>query len=157
MRTFLRFIILLSLIIWIGGIIFFSAVVAPRVFSVLMPLAGGQHLAGNIVNLSLNALHWIGLVCGAIFLGASYAKSRSFQRSQHYVVLVMLSLTLVSLAWVTPQMIKLREYDPMKQSVPAEVTASFDYLHSLSVALEGAVLLLGLGVVWLVAKETDLR
>ena len=152
-KTFLRFILFLSLIVWLGGIIFFSSVVAPSIFSVLMPLTGGQHLAGNIVNLALNALHVIGLICGIVFVVASAILSRSLRRPQLYLVLVMMSLTLISLFWVTPQMIKLRQYDAMKVSAPATLPASFDYLHSLSVGLECAVLLLGLCVVWLTARD----
>ena len=47
--------------LWIGGIVFFSAVVAPSVFGVLSPVAGGRHLAGDIVNRSLGALHMLHL------------------------------------------------------------------------------------------------
>jgi uncharacterized membrane protein len=46
--SFLRYLMLLSLIVWLGGLIFFSFVVAPTVFSVLPT----RHLAGNVVSRS---------------------------------------------------------------------------------------------------------
>ena len=54
--SILRALILLALIAWIGGIIFFAFVLAPTVFRVL-PVA----LAGNVVSPSLGILHWIGI------------------------------------------------------------------------------------------------
>ena len=65
--AFLRFLMLLSLIVWMGGLIFFSFVVAPTVFSVLP----ARHLAGSVVSRSLSALHWIGIVSGIVFLVSS--------------------------------------------------------------------------------------
>ncbi|MFI5105957.1 MAG: DUF4149 domain-containing protein, partial [Terriglobales bacterium] len=60
----LRFFMLLSMVIWVGGIIFFSFVVAPALFSVLPT----RHLSGLVVTRTLGSLHWIGVVCGGIFL-----------------------------------------------------------------------------------------
>ena len=54
----LRYLMVLSLIVWIGGIVFFAAVVTRAAFSVLPT----HHLAGNIVNRTLASLHWMGIV-----------------------------------------------------------------------------------------------
>jgi uncharacterized membrane protein len=66
--AFVRFLMLLSLIVWIGGIIFFS-VLAPVSFSVLPT----RHLAGAIVGSMLSKLHWIAVGAGLVFLFASIA------------------------------------------------------------------------------------
>jgi uncharacterized membrane protein len=63
MATLIRFLRLLSIVVWVGGIIFFAFVLAPVAFSVLP----SQHLAGSVVGGSLRVLDLIGLVCGAIF------------------------------------------------------------------------------------------
>ncbi len=55
---------LLALIVWIGGIIFFAFVLAPTLFGVLPT----TKLAGDVVNATLTKLHWMGLVSGVIFL-----------------------------------------------------------------------------------------
>ena len=62
--TLLRFLILLSLAIWLGALIFFP-VVAQTSFTVL-PSA---HLAGLVVRNSLIDLHWMGIVCRNYFSG----------------------------------------------------------------------------------------
>jgi len=55
---------LLALIVWIGGIIFFAFVEAPTLFTVLPT----TKLAGDVVSASLTKLHWMGLGSGVIFL-----------------------------------------------------------------------------------------
>ena len=61
--SFLRYLMLLSLIAWIGGLIFFAFVLAPTAFQVLP----NTHLAGNVVGRALGTLHWSGLFSGVIY------------------------------------------------------------------------------------------
>jgi len=150
--TFLRFLMLLSLIVWVGGIIFF-VVTAPTLFSVLPT----KHLAGSVVNRSLGILHWMGIVAGVVFLACSmlharFAGTRVFGLRQ-VLLCLMLALTLVSQFGVMPKMASLRatigEIDTVPQTDPARL--QFDALHLWSTRLEGSVLLLGLVVVYLTA------
>ena len=76
--SFLRFLMLLSLIVWLGGLIFFP-VVAQTAFSVLPT----RHLAGSVVSRSLGALHWMGLVSGVVFLISSMIHARLATGSAH--------------------------------------------------------------------------
>ena len=69
--SFLRFLMLLSLIVWVGGLIFFPAV-AQTAFSVLP----SRHLAGSVVGRSLGILHWMGIGFGVVFLASSLLYSR---------------------------------------------------------------------------------
>src|SRR5258708_19846658 len=69
--TFLRTLMHLALIVWLGGIVFFAAVLAPTVFRVLPT----REMAGNVVNPSLNSLHWMGLSAGLVFLLCSLTLS----------------------------------------------------------------------------------
>src|SRR5579863_7021357 len=63
--SFLRFLMLLSLVAWIGGLMFFAFVLAPTVFAPgVLP---NTHLAGNIVGRSLSKLHWIAIFSGMCF------------------------------------------------------------------------------------------
>ena len=148
----LRTATLLALIAWVGGIIFFAFVLAPTLFTVL-PV----QLAGNVVSPSLTKLHWIGLVAGLVFLICSlaynrvkYGQFRLFSPS-HVLVALMLLLTAVSQFSVTPRMRELREG---RLDLDASRShAEFDRLHQWSTRLEGGVLLLGLMVVVLTARE----
>ena len=72
--AFLRFLMLLALVVWLGSLIFFAFVVAPTAYSPgLLPT---RHLAGEIVGRSLGALHWMGIVSGITFLITSAIYNR---------------------------------------------------------------------------------
>jgi hypothetical protein len=159
---------LLSLIVWIGGIIFFAFVLAPTLFGVLPT----TKLAGDVVNATLTKLHWMGLAAGVIFLICSllynwqkHVQLRLFALS-HVFVLVMVVFTMVSQFGITPRMRRVREqlestqrpdYVPyVPGSVPSLITlysGQFNQLHAWSTRLESGVLLLGLGVVVLTARR----
>src|ERR1700684_550306 len=96
--SFLRFLMLLSLVVWIGGLIFFAFVLAPTAFSILPT----THLAGNVVGRALGKLHWIAIVSGIVFLGSSLVYNRLVDgtahvfAARHVLLCLMLALTLVS-------------------------------------------------------------
>ena len=67
-----RFLMLISLVVWVGGIMFFAVVVAPVLFSVLPT----RELAGAVVTRCLTSLHWIGIVAGSVFLVAGHTDGK---------------------------------------------------------------------------------
>src|SRR5271169_2344054 len=107
---FLRFLMLLSLVCWIGGLIFFAFVLAPTAFQVLP----NTHLAGNIVGRALGKLHWIAIISGIVFLLSSLLYSRITDGTahvfamRHVLLCLMLGLTLLSQFWIIPRMDTLR-------------------------------------------------
>lgn len=108
--SFLRYLMLLSLIVWIGGLIFFAFAVAPVAFSVLPT----RHLAGNVVGRTLGLLHWMGIFSGLIFLASSLLYSRVTRgtsealAARNILIVLMLALTLVSQFVIIPRMDTLR-------------------------------------------------
>ena len=153
----LRYLMLLSLMVWLGGLIFFSFVVAPTVFYVLPT----RHLAGSVVSRSLSAMHWIGIVSGIVFLTTSMLYSRLHAGSaqplapRHILLYLMLGLTLISQFGISPRMATLRASMPETNSVETAgpVRMEFNALHAWSTRLEGGVLLLGLVAVYLTAQQ----
>jgi len=155
--TILRYLILMSLIGWLGGLIFFSFVVAPTIFAVLPT----RHMAGSVVARSLSALHWIGLISGIVLLISSIVYSRLTRGTAnpfalpHLLVYAMLALTAISQFGISPKMVALRsqmvEIDKLAPQDP--LRAQFDALHVWSVRLEGGVFLLGLILVYLTARR----
>ncbi len=156
---FLRYLMLLSLIVWLGGLIFFSFVVAPTAFSVL----SSRHLAGSVVSRSLTVLHWMGLVSGLVFLATSMLYARLSSGSahplavRHLLIIAMLVLTAISQFGISPKMAALRaslgEIDNAPVSDPARV--QFNALHLWSTRLEIAVFLLGLVLGYLTAGQFE--
>jgi len=153
--AFLRFLMLLSLVAWIGGLIFFAFVLAPTVFAPgVLP---NTHLAGNIVGRALGKLHWIALVSGVVFLASSLTYNwisdgvAHVFAMRHVLIVLMLTLTLVSQFWIIPRMDTLRATVSDFATVPVDNPdrAEFDALHAWSTRVESGVLLLGLIVIYL--------
>lgn len=149
---------LLSLVAWIGGLIFFAFVLAPTVFAPgVLP---NTHLAGNVVGRALGKLHWIAIFSGLIFLASSLLYSRMTDGTahvfamRHVLICLMLGLTLLSQFWIIPRMDVLRATVSDFATVPIDNPArvQFDALHVWSTRVEGAVLLLGLVAVYLTAS-----
>lgn len=153
----LRYLMLLSLVVWVGGIIFFAAGVAPVVFSVLPT----HHLAGLVVNRSLGLLHWMGIASGVLFLitSVAYSGRSSAANPRNLLVLSMIVLTLVSMFVVTTKMSNLNAsmgvIDDVQASDPRRV--EFNQLHQWSTRLEVAVLVLGLAVLYLTGNAINQR
>ena len=151
--SFLRFLMLLSLVAWIGGLIFFAFVLAPTAFQVLP----NTHLAGNVVGRALGKLHWIAIFSGIVFLVSSLLYSRLTDGTahvfamRHVLICLMLGLTLLSQFWIIPKMDTLRATvsDFATVSLTDPVRVQFDALHVWSTRVEGAVLLLGLVAIYL--------
>ena len=147
----------LTLIVWVGGLIFFP-VVAGTAFSVL-PSA---HLAGLVVRRSLVILHWMGIVSGVVFLASSVLYNRLAHGAvhafsgRHLLVLLMLALTCISQFKIIPRMDRLREAlgDVASAAINSPVRMQFDSLHVWSTRIEGAVLLMGLVVAYLTARSS---
>jgi hypothetical protein len=154
--TVSRFLMLLSLVVWVGALIFFP-VVAQTAFTVLP----STHLAGLVVRNSLMDLHWMGLVAGSIFLACSLVYNRmSVGRFRvfapsHVLVVIMLALTAISQFKIIPRMDALRISAGEIGALPPDnpIRAQFDSLHVWSTRVETAVLLLGLIVLYSVARR----
>jgi Domain of unknown function (DUF4149) len=157
MKTLIRTLLLLSLIVWLGGEIFFP-VVAAVTFGQLSP---DTHAAGQIVGSLLRILHGMGLVCGLVLM-ALFALASAWGIFKPRIalaslglVLIMVALTAYSQYGIIPAMERDRAavggvIDAAPRNNPARV--HFDVLHKRSTWVEESVLLLGIVAVVLVAS-----
>jgi len=155
--SLVRYLMLLSLVVWIGSLIFFAFVVAPTAFAVLPT----RQLAGNVVSHSLGILHWMAIACGVVFAVTSMIDSRVVNgvaqpfAVRNLLIYAMIILTLVSMFGVAPRMLALRE-----QMNPIDAVAhddarrvEFNRLHAWSTRIESTVLVLGLALLYLTARR----
>lgn len=155
MRSILTTLSLLALGIWLGALLLFVQVAAVA-FGALPPLfsnpAEGLHGAGLVVGGTLRHLHYMGLICGVLFLIFSFMlKTRVRWHSvvpQAVLVLVMVLLTAYSQFSIIPRMDIAQAsaggsvgVAALPESSPARV--QFDQLHRQSVHVEGIILILG--------------
>jgi len=157
MKTFLRSLLSVALIVWLGAEAFFP-VVAATVFGKLQP---DTHTAGTIVGELLRILHGTGLVAGMISLATITLMAAKHIFDPRKVLMpmglliAMMGLTLYSQFGIIPAM----EQDRI--SVGGDVNAAalsnpgridFKRLHDRSERVEGLILLLGLATIVLLAR-----
>lgn len=156
--SFLRFLILLSLVVWLGGLIFLAFVEAPTAFTPgLLPT---RHLAGSIVGRSLDLLHYMAIASGTVFLVSSMLYSRMTQgnarpmAARHLLIVLMLLLTVISQFAISPKMHAIRAEVGVIDSVPLDdpLRREFNRLHIWSEKFEEAVLLLGIVALYTTAQ-----
>jgi hypothetical protein len=148
----------LTLVVWLGGVIFLAFVEAPTVFSPgLLPT---RHMAGSILGRSLDLLHYMAIASGIIYLFASMLYSRMSTgtprrlAARHLLIVSMLILTLISQFAISPKMHALRAEVGVIDEVPLDnpQRREFDRLHAWSEKFEETVLLLGLVAIYVTAQ-----
>lgn len=135
---------LLSLVIWIGGIVFFSFVGAPSLFKVLPP-----EYAGRAVGAIFPKYYPIGYISGFVALACL---SISALRTGHWpfvkmlLLIGMLTLTIYSALVTHPRVRALKEEIQIAtgKTDVTQLQAEFDRSHRASVINNGIVLVLGL-------------
>jgi uncharacterized membrane protein len=141
----LRYIYVLALVVWLGGMLILGAVVAPTTFEVLQTSAGaqGRELAGAVFGITLARFHYVAYAAGVLLLLTLGAMRVLGPRPAHgglraIIVLVMLSVALYS------GLVVLRQIDAVQAAVgglPSRLPAGderrvrFDALHLLSTRL----------------------
>lgn len=160
MLTLIRTLRLLSVVVWIGGIIFFAFVLAPVAFH-LLP---SQHMAGIVVGGTLRALDIIGLVCGLIFCAATmvfFRRSSNGTKRRHEIEILLAALMILGTAYLHAGILPAMEVDRAAAGGDIETAPNasptkmhFEELHKRSERVEGAVLFGGLGLIILMAGES---
>ena len=157
MKTLLRTIVWLALVVWLGGLLFFP-ITAWAAFSSI----ADTHAAGTIVAKCINVLHYEGFIAGAaivLLLALSYFV-RAFRLSTTSLGVIVTVLMLACTAWSQYRIIPRMEQDRIAaggaiDSVPATDPrhVDFDRLHVLSTHVEECVMLGGLILVFLLARN----
>ena len=162
MKTLLRTLLYLALIVWLGAEVFFP-IVAAITFTTLL---GQTHLAGSIVGQLLRILHSMGLVAGIVAL-LLLALAPAWNIYKPRIVLppmILLLFMLACTAWsqfaIIPAMERDRiaaggAIDPSDRS--DSPSGDFNRLHKRSTNVEGAILLIGLATVVFVAHAETAR
>ncbi|SRR5712691_1427106 len=141
----LRYIYILALVVWLGGMVILGAIVAPTTFDVLQASAGaqGRELAGAVFGTALARFHYVAYAAGILLLVTLGAMRMLGPRPAHsglraVIVSVMLGVALYS------GLVVLRQIDAVQANaggLPSRLPAGdarrvrFDALHVLSTRL----------------------
>jgi hypothetical protein len=158
---FLRYLYVLALVMWLGGMAIAGLVVAPTTFSVLEAWnpSTGRVLAGDVFGAVLARVSVVGYIAGAVMFLVLTIMRLLGPRPRAYgvrvaVIAAMLGLILYSDRVAAPRIDELQSQvdGPMNQLPASDARRiEFDHLHSLSTSLVVAAMLGGLV---LVAWET---
>jgi uncharacterized membrane protein len=141
----LRYVYVLALVVWLGGMIVLGALVAPATFDVLQasePVAG-RALAGEVFGVMLARFHYVAYAAGALLLVTLAAMALLGPRPAAYairsaVIAVMLAVALYSGFVVLTRVEAIqREIGGLPSALPAGDArrTEFDALHLLSTRL----------------------
>jgi uncharacterized membrane protein len=160
MATLLRILRLLSIVVWVGGIIFFAFVLAPVAFGTLP----STHEAGTVVGATLRVLHVMGLVSGLLFALCTailFKQSSHATRGRYESQILLAAVMLAATAYLQWNVLPAMEQDRVAAggNIDAAPPASlprqhFERLHIRSERVEGGILLCGLAIVVLMARES---
>jgi hypothetical protein len=161
--SLLRFLAIVGLALWIGGLVALGAVTAPTLFSVLEAAQGpaGRELAGAAFGAVFERFQYVALILGLLVGGSLGVRAAIGPRPRHFKVRLWAVIGLLLIAGATTFVIAPR-IDRIRGSVSSPIAAlpetdarrvAFGRLHGLSNALMVVTVLVGLGLFW--AEATD--
>jgi len=145
LMNFIHFVYILSLVGWIGSIVFFSFFTSPVIFKLL-----DREKAGEVVGVIFPKYYFLGYVCAVMTLLSLLVSTQElFGPKQILLFIMIVGWFYVGLV-VSP---KSRNLKALRQSASSTeekelYEVKFKKVHSLAVKLNGTVLLAGLGLLW---------
>ena len=147
----LRYVELLSLTLWVGGIVFFSFIASPSIFGFL----GIDH-GGKVVRQIFPKYYGLGYGAGGVGTIAAILLGLRGAPGQELIALLLAVMTATFLYMgriLRPQILRVRAEVKSLEAPEADpaVHARFHRLHRRSVLLNSGVLMLGLLALFVVA------
>ena len=161
----LRYVALVALGLWVGGMVTLGALVAPVAFATVEAerIEGGRALVGVLFGAFLHRFHWVALGAAAVVFASLVGRRLIGPRPIHFgarvaLLAAMAGATLYSGFVLTGQVERIqREVGVPSLTRPDgdPVRAEFNRLHGLSVALMGFNVAGGLALLgWEAAERT---
>ena len=141
----LRYVYVLALVVWLGGMVILGAVVAPTTFQVLQTSvpATGRELAGAVFGATLARFHYVAYAAGGLLLVTLAAMRVLGPRPANVGVRSIIAAVMLAVALYSG-MVVLRQIDAVQVEaggLPSRLAAGddrrirFDALHLLSTRL----------------------
>jgi uncharacterized membrane protein len=157
MTGLLRYLLLLALVVWIGGIVFFSFIASPSIFKML-----SRELAGQVVGDIFPLYHLLGYISCLVSLGCLLGL-RQMDTVQGAGSAMMLLIVMggiqVSMGMVIgPQVTEAREAAKATAPGPEQdrLEKKFRGMHAISMVLNLVLLALGLLLLFWLSSRLQL-
>jgi Ca2+/Na+ antiporter len=161
--VFLRYLYVVALVLWVGGLVVAGAVVAPSVFGVLQAwnAAEGRVLAGQVFGAVLLRLTWLSYAMAAVMFVTLTLHRLLGARPLKYgirvgIMTVMLVMMMAMGFYLIPKVNEIQAgiVGPMSQLAETDPRrVEFDRLHGLSNILFSITVIGGLALCWWEARE----
>jgi len=159
----LRYLYVVALVLWVGGLISAGALVAPSVFGVLQAwnAAEGRVLAGQVFGEVLLRLTWLSYAMGGVmFVTLTLHRLLGARPLKYGIRVGILGVMLVMMIglgfWLLPQVnaIQAQVTGPVSALLESDPRRlEFDRLHGLSNILFSITAIGGLALCWWEARE----
>ena len=160
---FLRYLYILALVVWLGGMVVAGGVAAPAIFAVLEAWnpAEGRVLAGRVFGEVLQRLYWLGYaLAGVMFVSLTLHRllgSRPIKYGVRAIILaLMVTFTLVADYHVGPRVAAIQaRVSGAVSALPADDPnrVEFNRLHGLANLLLSLTVAGGLALLFWEARE----
>lgn len=161
--TTLRYVYVLALVVWLGGMVAIGIVVAPTIFQTLQTVSpqDGRAFAGEAFKAILVRFHYVAYSCGALMLLALVGMGLLGPRPKGYAIRAGLVLVMLGIALYSGLAV-LREIDGIQAEVgtlPSRLAAAdprrlrFDALHLLATRLMQLNIVAALALLWWEARD----
>ena len=145
LMNFIHFVYILSLVCWVGSVVFFSFFTAPVIFKLL-----DREKAGEVVGVIFPRYYFLGYVCAVMTLLSLLVSTQELFGPKQILLFIMVVGWFYAGLVVSP---KSRNLKALRQSASSAeekelYEVKFQKVHSLAVKLNGIVLLSGLGLLW---------
>jgi uncharacterized membrane protein len=159
----LRYLYVVALVVWVGGLVIAGAIVAPSVFGVLQAWnpAEGRVLAGQVFGAVLLRLTWLSYAMGVLMFVTLTLHRLLGARPLKYGIRVgimglMMLLMMAMGFYIIPEVnaIQAQVAGPVSQLADTDARrVAFDRLHGLSNILFSITAIGGLALCWWEARE----
>ena len=159
----LRYVYLLALVVWLGGMVVLGAIVAPTTFQILQASAPetGRALAGELFGVMLHRFHYLAYAAGGILFVTMAVMAILGPRPAAFAIRTAIIAVMLGVALYSGFAV-LAEIDAIQASVgslPSRLAATdprrirFDELHQLSTRLMTFNMLAALVLLYWEARE----
>ena len=145
LMNFIHFVYILSLVGWVGSIVFFSFFTAPVIFKLL-----DREKAGEVVGVIFPRYYFLGYVCAVMTLLSLLVSTQELFGPKQILLFIMIVGWFYAGLVVSPKSRNLKAFRQSASSAEEKelYEVKFQKVHSLAVKLNGTVLLAGLGLLW---------
>lgn len=148
MQTTITFIHLLSLVCWIGSIVFFSFFTAPAVFITL-----GREQGGEMMSVLFPRYYGLGYACSVLAAATLLLSPMGATGLRLPFLIGMAACTFYAGLVISPSARTVKKQMKDEPENRETLEPRFQSLHAWSVRLNATVLILGLGLLWLTAAH----